>query len=451
MFGKDFYYGASLSGFQFEMGINTREKDCNTDWYVWTKNKDNIVNGIVSGYDPEIGAGYWDNYGEFHKFAKDCGMNMLRIGIEWSRIFPNPTFGIQQVDLKGFADIKAVEKYREIMCDIKDNGLSLMVNLSHFTLPLWIHDPIEVNRKSDFTKGGWPEDRTVEEFVKFAAFCVECFDDIVDYWSTMNEPNVIMNLGYYQRNSGFPPSIIAPEKMIRGLENTIKAHNNAYDRMKELTGKPVGIIYASPWMTGSNQAVERALHDETWSYLDKVCDKMDFIGLNYYSRLVVEETENGWTVVPGFGQGGIPNSFTEGNRQTSDFGWEIYPEGLYNIAKAICERYRKPFFVTENGIADSEDRYRPYYLVSHMKAIEMLVDEGYPVKGYLHWSLADNYEWAAGFNKLFGLIKLDFKTGNLIPRPSYYIFRQITRDASVKRFDDYLKNPHEIWDKDKLI
>jgi len=450
MFGKDFYYGASLSGFQFEMGVNSDELDSNTDWYVWTRDKGNIENEVVSGHDPEKGPGYWRNYGEFHDLAKNCGMNMLRIGVEWSRIFPEPTFNVLQADLKNIADMNAIKNYREIMKDIKEKGFSLMINLNHFTLPLWLHDPLAVNRNSDFSKGGWSDDRVVAEFVKFAAFSVRYFDDLVDYWSTMNEPNIINQLGYYMRNSGFPPSIISLEKMKKGLENSIKAHNDSYDIMKNITDKPVGIIYASSGPTGPETAVEKALEDESWSYLDKVCDRMDFIGLNYYSRTVVSDSETGYEYMPGYGQGGPVNSFTEEGRPTGDFGWEIYPEGLYNISKAICERYDKPFFVTENGIADMGSRYRPYYLVSHMKALELLVDEGYPVKGYLHWSLTDNYEWAVGLNQLFGLIHVDFETCKLTPRPSYYIFKQIVEDSSTERFESYLKIPYEIWDEKNL-
>ncbi|MDM7320972.1 MAG: family 1 glycosylhydrolase, partial [Fervidobacterium sp.] len=144
MFPKSFMFGASLSGFQFEMGNpnEVKELDTQTDWFVWVRDLENLLNGIVSGDLPENGAWYWRNYEKIHQLAVDFGMDTLRIGIEWSRIFPSSTkeipFGEGMLEkLDEIANKEAVEHYRRIMEDMKAKGLKVFVNLNHFTLPLW--------------------------------------------------------------------------------------------------------------------------------------------------------------------------------------------------------------------------------------------------------------------------------------------------------------------------
>src|SRR6056297_1616657 len=206
MFSKDFYYGASTAGFQVEMGSG-KAIDRNTDWYVWTRDKLNARNGIVSGDNPEDGCDYWLNYKAFHDLAAEAGMNMLRIGVEWSRIFPEATFDCESPeDLKKAADMSAVDHHKEIMKDITRRGMKLMVNLNHFTLPLWLHDPLKVNRDKDLSAAGWVDERSVKEFAKYAQFVVSEMDELVDFWSTQNEPNVVA-MPYNNCGMGFPPSI----------------------------------------------------------------------------------------------------------------------------------------------------------------------------------------------------------------------------------------------------
>ncbi|MFN6992401.1 MAG: family 1 glycosylhydrolase, partial [Fervidobacterium sp.] len=138
MFPEDFLFGASLSGFQFEMGYKTADElDENTDWYVWVHDRENIEKGVVSGDLPEDGPGYWHNYEKVHKLAKDFGMNILRVGIEWSRIFPKSTKGIEfgsdnmLGELDKISNKLALEHYRKIFEDIKNKGMKLFVDLNH--------------------------------------------------------------------------------------------------------------------------------------------------------------------------------------------------------------------------------------------------------------------------------------------------------------------------------
>ncbi|HBT25275.1 MAG TPA: beta-galactosidase [Pseudothermotoga sp.] len=447
MFGKDFLFGVSISGFQFEMG-DEKSIDPNTDWFAWIHDELNQLNYVVSEDCVENGVNYWSRYEEIHKLCEECGLNSIRIGIEWSRIFPRPTFDTRSDQLQSIADMKAVEHYREIVTDARKKGLRVILNLNHFTLPIWLHDPIYVNRNCDFSKNGWINDKSVEEFSKYAEFCVKCFDDLCDMYSTMNEPNIVAQLGYLSRNSGFPPSIMSVEFYKKAIENQIKAHKSANNKMKQLTEKPVGIIYATIWYEGDESA-EEAMKFANWYFLDEAMKYSDFLGANYYTRAVVKKRKpcelNGlkitWKTVRGFGQSCKQNSRSFDGHLTTDNGWEIYPEGLEKILIACWQKYKKPIYITENGVADIKDIYRPYYIVSHLSVIEKLIENGLDIKGYLHWSITDNFEWALGYSMRFGLIHVDFADGSLTPRPSYFLYSKIIEKNTAHTFKKLL----EIW------
>jgi beta-glucosidase/6-phospho-beta-glucosidase/beta-galactosidase len=443
MFRDNFLLGASLSGFQFEMGGNVVDKK--TDWYVWAKNDLNAFSGMLSGDDPECGPDYWESYQRFHQLAVKAGMNALRIGIEWSRIFPEKTYGFTGEKLSEIANYEAIKHYKKIMKDIKEKGMKLMVNLNHFTLPLWAHDPLAVNRKMDFTASGWADSAIVQEFSKYASFVVEQFDDLVDYWSTLNEPNVVANLGYLNNNSGFPPSIIAPDLWSKAMNNQIDAHIKAYNAMKRKTDKPVGLIYATIWFDGDDTAAE-AFKFNNYYFLDSVNEYCDFLGINYYTRTVVKKrnepikignVEIRWDSLPGYGYSCQPNGFSRDGRIATDNGWEIYPKGLEKIIINLNERYNKKLFITENGVADSLDRCRTYYLLTHLDVVEKLADKC-NIEGYFHWSLTDNFEWPEGYSKRFGLVYVDFENKRFIPRPSYYVFKEIANNKSIIQFKGLL-------------
>jgi beta-glucosidase/6-phospho-beta-glucosidase/beta-galactosidase len=449
MFPKDFLFGASLSGFQFEMGMN--DVDENTDWYHWVRDMRNVLNGVVSGDLPENGADYWNKYEKVHSLAKDFDMNVLRIGIEWSRIFPESTekvdYGSENMlqELDELANHDALEHYRKIMEDIKEKGLKLFLNLNHFTLPIWLHDPIKVLKGEEKEKIGWVKDNAPIEFAKFAEYVAWKFSDIVDLWSTMNEPNIVGWLGYLSINAGFPPSYFSPDWFVRSFKNQAKAHNLGYDAIKKYTDKPVGIIYSFSWvdtLKDDEEIFEKAMYYENWYFMDMVKERLDFIGVNYYTRKVVDKIPGfelagfkvDWRILPGYGYGCPEKGFSKIGRPASDFGWEIYPEGLYKMLKQLYDRYSKPLIVTENGIADEIDRYRAQYLISHLYAVEKALGENVELWGYLHWSIIDNYEWAKGYSKRFGLAYTDFERKEYIPRPSMYIYKDIISKKTTEHF-----------------
>jgi beta-galactosidase len=186
IFPENFLWGTSTSGFQFEMGDPAeRNIDPNTDWYAWVHDPVNIQKGIVSGNLPENGVDNWSLYKSDHMIAKRLGLNAYRIGIEWSRIFPKSTslieVGVQKSSDGNIADIKvdnhalesldeeaskeALSHYREVIQDLRDKNFKVFLCLNHFTLPLWIHNPIAV-RDTKLHQGpkGWIDQETITEF-----------------------------------------------------------------------------------------------------------------------------------------------------------------------------------------------------------------------------------------------------------------------------------------------
>ena len=481
MFKDSFLTGFSFSGFQAEMGLS--DNDENSDWWKWVHNSDNIMSGIVSGDKPENGIAYWDLYETYNTAAKDLGANALRLGLEWTRIFPQSASEVMTNVLEDHGDIlkvdvtedvlqkmdkianqKAVEHYKKIFSDVKSKGMTLIINAYHWPLPISLHDPILSRESGLKTKAnGWLNHETVIEFVKYAAYVAWKFNDIGDQFSIMNEPNVVYGNGYMNVKSGFPPAYPSIEAGNLSKKHIIEAVGRSYDEMKKYTKKPVGLIYANAdFVPKSEQditAVEAALYNERYSFFDslrfgdmkwvKVVNdaskfgerssekrddlkgKLDWIGVNYYTRHVIKRTENGYTTLKGYGHSAIAGMPSDDGREVSDFGWEIYPEGLYNVLKQYNERYHLPMIVTENGIADSLDKLRPRYLVSHIHQVERALNDGIDVRGYLHWSLFDNYEWSSGFRLKFGLLGVDLKTKKIECRPSALIYKRIIENKGI--------------------
>jgi beta-galactosidase len=497
-FPDKFLWGVSSCGFQFEMGDSSRTGlDEKTDWYAWVHDVENIRKGAVSGDFPEDGPNYWNLYREDHEIASGLGLNSNRIGIEWSRIFPTTTMDVK-VDIEKahdgriariaanastmekldrMADANATKHYREIVSDLRRKGMKPIVCLNHFTLPIWIHSPVE-NRKSKTRPRGWYDEGTIVEFWKFAAYAAWKLGDLVDSWATLNEPVVVAE-GYLFAERGFPPATRDVGAFKKVLCNMVVAHARAYDGIKEWdsvradtdSSSPaeVGLIQnvtpIQPYRSGKDDATSNfANHIHNTSFLNAITDgwldenlngvkdeeetkkylasRVDWIGVNYYSRTVVKSGSAILArlfaglpympdIVKGYGNDCKPNSFSADSRPTSDFGWEIYPEGLLDALRLVS-KYGRPMYVTENGIADSQDKLRPQFITAHLRVLQKAMnEERLDVRGYFHWAMIDNYEWADGFKKRFGLCAVDFQTKARMPRPSAGIYKRIIETREV--------------------
>jgi len=509
VFPEKFLWGVSTSGFQFEMGASAGlNVDSSSDWYLWVHDTANIHKGVVSGDLPENGINYWDLYKKDHSIARGLGLNAYRIGVEWSRVFPKSTSAIElefekasddsiakiEVDdsalqrLEEVANKVAVNHYRAVIEDLRNKGIKVFVCLNHFTLPLWIHNPITV-RDTNLRKGprGWVDQKTIIEFTKYAAYMAWKLGDIVDEWATFNEPMVIPETGYLIPQSGFPPGLNNFKVSRKVALNLTIAHARAYDAIKKAdtikadqdspSSADVGVIHnvipAMPFRAEYDSDIKAAdflnrMHNHFFpqsvcngwvdanlnglqdkgEMKDHIKNRLDWLGVNYYARLVVKGKKSllarlfaGIVAVPemaeNYGFLCQPDSASADGRQTTDLGWEIYPEGMLAALKAM-QRYGRPLYVMENGIADAKDTLRSKFIIDHLKILDKAInEEKIDVKGYFHWSLTDNYEWAKGFSMKFGLCEVELKTKRRKERRSAKVYKNIITKGTVE--DQYIQ------------
>ncbi len=464
-FPSNFKFGFSTVGVQHELG--TPGSEFESDWILWLRDPENIIAGIVSGDDPFKGPGYWDFFRTDHDLASWLGMNAAWITVEWARIFPKPTRDVKVKavieegkvksvevgenalrELDTLANKSALQRYREIIEDWRSRGGYVILNLFHWSLPTWLHNPILVRRLGpDRAPSGWLDEGTVVEFAKFVAYVAEKLGDLADEWYTMNEPMVVARSGYLFVNSGFPPGYLSLEAYEKVKLRLAEAHARAYEILKQASGKRVGIVESvSPVhvLSGDRDLSEYVLGEQL-SVVDAVtrgraggearedlAGRCDWIGLNYYSRVVVSSDESGGLrFEEGYGYSCTPGGRSRDGRPCSDVGWEVYPEGMLEVGLQLWERYNLPIYITENGVADSEDKLRPSFILKHLHMVAELLRRGVNVGGYFHWNLTDNLEWSKGFKPRFGLVEVDYASKKRRLRPSALVFREIASSGEL--------------------
>ncbi|MBU1159704.1 glycoside hydrolase family 1 protein [Patescibacteria group bacterium] len=403
-FPEGFYWGAATSSHQVE------GHDHN-DWTEWERSNAKRLAGESKKYweksfeiFPEMGleSNYisgcaCDHYNFFEKdfeMAKDLGHNAHRFSIEWSRIEPE----------EGKFDEKEIEHYRQVIWALKKLGMEPFVTFWHWTLPYWVAQ-----------KGGWESKKTIKYFERYAEKIVSELGDHVKFWITLNEPEIYASNCYFK--GVWPPqkkSLFIYRKIIKNL---IKAHIHCYKIIKQ--NRPsvaIGIaknnIYFEAYKNKFLNSILKKFIDWWWNFyfLNKIRNHQDFIGLNYYFH------------------NRIKNGFNKNeNKETSDLGWEIYPEGIYHVLKQL-KKYNLPIVITENGIADAKDKKREKFIKDHLYWIHKAIQEGVMVRGYLYWSLLDNFEWDKGFWPRFGLVEIDYKTMERKIRPSAYEYAKICKN-----------------------
>ncbi len=470
-FQKKFIWGCAISAFQTEMGASEEAKFEGTDWYQWTHSEEIKNEGLVSGDLPEEGDGFYDLYRTDINNARSLGCNAFRLSIEWGRLFPNSTESIPCEVKKGnhgeildvtmdedsirmlgsMVNKEAVKRYKEILTYIRSMGMKVFLTAYHWPLPSWLHDPVECHKDIDSCrKRGWLDEKTIIEYAKYVYYIAREFSDLVDVWETINEPEVIASQGYFLGpTSGFPPAVSNILLAMMVEKNLSLAHSVAYRIMKkEDKGKEVGIGFAfqyfEPATAGERdkKATEfvRYMSNE-WilnlivkGLLDEDGDGVaethldlpgtDYIGLDYYQRVRV-------SAGPEFESNPFDFKF-EDCLDCTDFKWDIYPQGLENVLSLLYEKYGKPIYILENGIADERDEKRGRYIEEHIKFMaKAMAENKIPVLGYFHWSIIDNFEWADGFSMRFGLFGVDYKTKERVRRRSADVFERICKRGFI--------------------
>jgi beta-glucosidase len=425
--GLPFLWGVATSAYQIEGGIT------GNDWPAWEAEPGRIRDGACAG-----GACLsWERWEEDLDLVRSLGLNAYRFSLEWSRIEPK----------RGRYDEEALRRYGAMLDGCRARAIEPVLTLHHFTNPAWFA-----------ASGGWEERGNLDPFRRFARLAAERFGERVDLWITLNEPEVY---GFYAYDSGiFPPGVRDRSRALVVIANMIEAHGLAAREIHEADrvdadgdGRPalVGAAkhwtlleprrpwspldrLASRWQQGVfNDAVVRALAGgpiefrlpgvrAVQRHVAELSGASDFLGVNYYTRWQVGALDR----EPLTARPGVP---------TSDLGWEIFPEGLEIVLRATS-RLGLPLLVTENGIADAEDRWRPEFIRASLEALDRARDSGVDVRGYLHWTLFDNFEWADGHAGRFGLYRTDFENPRAprVERPSARVYAsEVARRSTAAR------------------
>jgi beta-glucosidase/6-phospho-beta-glucosidase/beta-galactosidase len=447
-FPPGFLFGTAIAGFQSDMGCPTLSADeCVdrlSDWYRFTTAPETVGDpqAHLSGQDPAVvGPGFWELYdADVARAADELHGNALRFSIEWSRVFPTATDGVEGYDaLKAVADPRALAKYHALLDALHRRGMQALVTLEHYTLPTWIHDPVACH--TDFahcSPRGWVDaERTVREAAKYAGFVAREFGGEVDLWATLNEPLQNMLFGYLlpSENRSHPPAVYLQIQAARTvLDALIQAHARMYDAIKandtvdaDGDGQPsmVGIVYpmvpiepkdpASEldrqgaenvsylWNRAFLNAVARGDYDEHLDghavHRDDLAGRMDYIGINWYFSITVQGSRT--SLLPAFSPLLTirPTDFAFGDNR---------PEALRDMLRYVNEDLHLPVIISENGAPDpNDDGTAPAYLLANLRALRDAIADGADVRGYFWWTLTDNYEWNHGMGIRMGLYAVD--------------------------------------------
>ena len=419
-FPKDFLLGAATAAHQVE-GNNTH-----SDYWTMERMKS------TSFVEPSADAvDHYNRYEEDILLLKNAGLNCYRFSIEWARIEPQ----------EGQFDEAEVEHYRNVIRCCKENGVTPIVTLHHFTSPKWL-----------ISKGGWEAETTVEYFRRYCVYIAEHLGSELEYICTINEANMGLQLAAiakrYMKELLFKKKkksdgndgkaqvginlkqMLANQKIaasenaeVFGCEklNTfvsqrtpegdlliMRAHCAARDAMKAVcphlkVGLTLSLHDMQPLKGGEKHAAKE-WHAEFGHYLPYIKDD-DFLGVQNYTR-------SRFGIL---GQLDPPK-----DAELTQMSYEFYPEALANVIRAVHKEFKGDIIVTENGIATADDSRRVAFIHRALNGVESCIAEGIPVKGYCHWSLLDNYEWQKGFSMTFGLIAVDRTTQVRYPKESLF-------------------------------
>ncbi|MBX7243271.1 MAG: beta-glucosidase [Bacteroidia bacterium] len=433
-FGKDFLWGVATAAYQIEGAWNEDGKGVSI-WDTFTHKKGKIK----TKENGDTACDFYHRYPEDIASVKEMGFDVNRFSLSWSRIMPNGTGEINQ---------KGVDFYHKVIDECIAKGLQPWITLYHWDLPQALED-----------KGGWTNREVIAWFSEYVEFCTRTFGDKVKNWMVLNEPAAFTALGYMlgmhapgkrgfshfgaavhhaamcqseggriiRKNvknanigSTFSCSYVQPYK------NT-ETHIKAADRMDAILNRlflepALGLGYPFDTVPLLNK-MKKYIQDGD---MEKLAFDFDFIGLQNYTRNITRFSP----FIPGAWAIEVPAK--KRKVPYTDMGWEVYPDGIYQLLKKFAS-YKgvKKIIVTENGAAFPDaveasavnDEKRIAFYKSYLEKILQAKQEGVPVHGYFVWTLMDNFEWAEGFRPRFGLVYVDFQTQKRIIKNSGLWFK----------------------------
>ncbi len=429
-FPPGFVWGAATAAYQTE-GAATEDGRGESIWDRFTSVPGRIANG-------DTGRVACDSYHRYHedvRLMRGLGLDAYRFSIAWPRVLPEG---------RGAVNPAGLDFYDRLVDDLLAHGIEPFPTLYHWDLPQALED-----------RGGWPARETVEAFAEYVEVVAGRLGDRVAHWITQNEPWVISWLGYGRGEHA--PGRRSDRDALAAAHHVLLSHGRAVEILRrECPEAKVGItIDVIPMHPLTPSAADVAATREEDGFRNRwildpvlrgaypedmtrrfarilppvedgdmaaIAAPLDFLGVNYYRRHVVAAGTNGTGPVVVDVPGG----------EHTDMGWEVYPDGLYELLVRMHDEYAPPpLYVTENGAAFGDTRRngtvddpeRTSYIARHVSSIARAIEHGVSVDGYFVWSLLDNFEWARGYAARFGLVYVDYETLERVPKASYNWYR----------------------------
>ncbi len=446
-FPKDFIWGAATSAYQVE-GSPLADGAGPSNWHRFS----HTPGCVLSGDTGDIACDHYRRFEGDVRLMKAFGLNAYRFSVSWSRVLP---LGRGRVNQKG------LYFYQSLVDALLAQGIEPFITLYHWDLPATLED-----------QGGWLNRDSADWFGEYARVLFCALGDRVKFWITLNEPWVVMDAGYM--HGVHPPGHTNPGEIPRVSHHLLLAHAAAVQACRAETKGQIGLVVnLEPKYPASDGFEDHAatLRAEAYMnrhYLDPVFlgrypealtdtfgqhwpdfppeelmfirQPIDFLGINYYTRAVVQEDLN----VSPLRAGGVRQT---DNTHTA-LGWEVYPQGLADTLYWVKRHYGDiPLYITENGAAFDdplpnaglvEDPQRVEYLRKHLVLAYAALRLKVNLRGYFVWSLLDNFEWTHGYSKRFGIFHVDFTTQRRTPKASAHFYGQVAQSrggALMEYFD----------------
>jgi beta-glucosidase len=364
----------------------------------------------------------WTHFDKDLAALKKTGVTHYRFSLEWARIEPRP----------GEFNEAAIARYVAMARQLQAAGIEPVVCLWHFTFPDWLSD------KKNPPASNWLHPQVRTRWLAYLDKVLPRLAPYVNFFAPQNEPNGQITTAYLVGQ--WPPAmILATGTYWKAIAASTGMFRDAAARIKKV--KPsakVVSVEALPWWDRSpldpgGLCYNTMIHGNI-DHLDRVWDVCDILGINYYYSQVASPTSF------------LAESFRRGHNYTM-MGWRIDPDGLYNEIRRVGDRYGKPMMITENGIATPDDSKRVWYMKNHLAAIGRAIRDGYDVRGYFAWSLADNYEWHYGYKAFFGLAHMDPLTYDRVLKPSASYFRATIDSTKTSAEVMTLRPATSLWKK----
>ncbi len=434
-FSKTFLWGAATAAYQVE-GAPLADGAGASIWQRFAHTPGRTAHGDTG----DTACDHYNRWREDIAIMRELGLNAYRFSISWSRIFPEG---------KGRINEKGLDHYERLIDALLAAGIEPLVTLYHWDLPAALDD-----------LGGWLNRDIAGWFADYGAALFKRYDGRVKKWTTINEPWVVADGGYLHGalapgHSNLYEAPIASHNLLRAHGETVKAYRAEgrneiglvvnlepkYPHSKDhadlaATARADAYMnrqYLDPIFFGEYPEEMHEIFGNAWpdwpaSDFDLIRQKIDFLGINYYTRGVTRHEPNAWPVQAA--------SARQPGATYTETGWEMYPQGFVDTLLWVTDRYgRQPIFVTENGAAFFDppkaidgrvpDPLRIHYLNEHIKAVREAINQGADVRGYMAWSLLDNLEWSLGYSKRFGVVHVDFDTLTRTPKDSARYFAKI--------------------------